>query len=177
MNSRSVVAWFGIVGTAVSLAACYVVPIDQRYPPEAGRPVVIGQTAQGVPVSLAPPLPAPQSLQARLYPLNDIAGKTGALSATVVDNLQGHGTFSVMFAGELLQGEATRVANDYPGFGRVHRVVYGEGRMPSGRRGIASATGHKGTFVNCEYALSGASMGTGACVFSNGAKYQLHFGA
>lgn len=177
MNNRSVVAWLGIVGTAVSQAACYVVPIDPRYPPEAGRPVVIAQGGQGTHVAVPPPQPAPLSLQARLYPLNDVAGKTGALTATVVDNLQGHGTFSVMFAGELLQGEASRVSNDYPGFGKIHSEVYGQGRMPSGRRGIASAAGHKGTFVNCEYALSGASMGTGACLFSNGAKYQLHFGA
>jgi len=175
MNRRSVVTWLGTAGLALSQAACYVVPIDHRHPPEAGHPVIITQTAQGVPVAVPPPQPAPLSLQARLYPLNDVAGKTGALTASVVDNLQGHGTFTVMFAGELLQGEATRVASDNPSFGRVHREVYGEGRMPSGRRGIASAAGHKGTFVNCEYALSGASMGTGACLFSNGAKYQLHF--
>lgn len=177
MNSRSVVAWFGIAGTAISQAACYVVPIDHRYPPGADHPVIIGHSTQGTPVAIPPPQPAPLNLQARLYPLNDVAGKTGALTATVVDNLHGHGTFSVMFAGELLQGEASRVAYDYPGFGRVHREVYGQGRMPAGRRGIASAAGHKGTFVNCEYALSGAAQGTGACVFSNGAKYQLHFGA
>jgi hypothetical protein len=177
MNSRSAVTWMGIAGMALCQAACYVVPIDPRYPPEAGHPVVIAHAPHGTPVAVPPPQPAPLTLQARLYPLNDIAGKTGALTATVVDNLHGHGTFSVMFAGELLQGEASRVANDYPGFGRVHREVYGEGRMPSGRRGIASAAGHKGTFVNCEYALSGASQGTGACQFSNGAKYQLHFGA
>jgi hypothetical protein len=53
--------------------------------------------------------------------------------------------------------------------------VYGDGRMPSGHRGIASAAGSRGTYVNCEYALSGHQRGTGACLFSNGAKYQLHF--
>jgi hypothetical protein len=45
----------------------------------------------------------------------------------------------------------------------VHRDVYGDGRMPAGQRGIASAMAANG--------------GTGACLFSTGAKYQLHFGS
>jgi hypothetical protein len=49
--------------------------------------------------------------------------------------------------------------------------------MPSGLRGIASAAGANGTYVNCEYALNGPNRGTGACLFSNGAKFQLHFGS
>ena len=77
----------------------------------------------------------------------------------------------------MLSGEASRVAAGYPGFGAVHRDVYGDGRMPAGQRGIASASGSKGTFVNCEYALMAANRGTGACLFSTGAKYQLHFGS
>jgi hypothetical protein len=116
-------------------------------------------------------------LQARLYPINQTAGKMGALTASVVDSANGHATFSLTHAGELLQGEASRVAAGYPGFGRVHREVYGDGRMPDGQRGIASATGSRGTYVNCEYALADAHRGTGACLFSNGATYQMHFGS
>ena len=119
----------------------------------------------------------PVMLQARLYPANDVAGRIGALSATVVDSLNGHATFNVTYAGEAMQGEASRVANDSPEFGRVHRLVFGDGRMPSGRRGIASAAGAHGSYVNCEYALTAAAVGTGACVFSNGALYHMHFGA
>jgi hypothetical protein len=105
------------------------------------------------------------------------AGKMGALAATVADSLDGHAVFSLTHGGELLQGEASRVAPGYPGFGAVHREVYGDGRMPSGQRGIASAAGTGGTYVNCEYALNGPNRGTGACLFSNGAKYQLHIGS
>jgi hypothetical protein len=47
---------------------------------------------------------------------------------------------------------------------------------PEGRRGIANAYGARGVNAQCEYVLSGPSQGTGACLFSDGARYQLHFG-
>jgi hypothetical protein len=155
------------------LSGCYVIPID--YPPAPGQGVSLSPAigAAAVPA----PQPVPTTLQARLYPLNETAGKMGALSATVMDTVNGHASFSLSHAGEVLQGEASRVPAGYPGFGSVHREVYGDGRMPAGQRGIASAAGGRGTYVNCEYALSGPNRGMGACVFSNGAKYQLHFGS
>jgi hypothetical protein len=158
-----------------SLAGCYVVPIDPRYS-AAEQP---GALAVSKPAA-APVLTTPHgsmSLQARLYPLNETAGKMGALTATVTDSRDGHASFSLSHAGELFQGDASRVASSYPGFGKVHREVYGQGAMPAGERGIASAAGPRGTYVNCEYALNAPNRGTGACVFSNGAKYQLHFGS
>jgi hypothetical protein len=173
MNRQSLLSWTLAVGTAATLSGCYVVPIDARYPYDPAHPYV----AQPAQVALPAPQPLPVTLQARLYPANDVAGRIGALSATVVDTLNGHATFYVNFEGETMQGEATRVTNDASGFGRVHRQVYGDGRMPEGRRGIANAAGAHGGYVNCEYALTAATMGTGACVFSNGAMYQLHFGA
>jgi hypothetical protein len=130
---------------ATGLGGCYVIPIDGRYP---------GLPQPAVPGAIATPTPV--TLHARLYPLNDAAGKMGALSAVVSDNTQGHGTFSLTVAGEALQGEASRASG--------------------GQRGIASAAGTRGTYVNCEYALTGVNRGTGSCLFSNGAKYQLHFG-
>jgi hypothetical protein len=45
-----------------------------------------------------------------------------------------------------------------------------------GPRGIANASGSRAISAQCEYVLSGPSKGTGACVFSDGARYQLHFG-
>jgi hypothetical protein len=159
---------------AAAVSGCYVVPIDHF--PSAGQPLPWTSGAPASPsLSSAPAVPA--ALQARLYPLNEMAGKTGALNANVMDNANGHAIFSVNFAGEVLNGEASRVPADYPGFGSVHREVYGSGRMPVGQRGIASATGARGTYVNCEYALNAPNRGTGACLFSNGAKYQLHFGS
>jgi hypothetical protein len=158
---------------AAVLSGCYVIPID--YPHAPGQVVAVGAPGTSH-VAVPAPQPVPTILQARLYPLNETAGKMGALTATVTDSVSGHATFSLSHAGEVLQGEASRVAAGYPGFGSVHREVYGDGRMPAGQRGIASAAGARGTYVNCEYALSGPNRGTGACVFSNGAKYQLHFG-
>jgi len=157
------------------VSGCYIVPLDAHSPPAGQPPIWSSSTPAGTPVSA--PLAVPGVLQARLYPLNETAGKTGALTASVSDNANGHATFSLNYAGEVLNGEASRVAAGYPGFGSVHRDVYGDGRMPAGQRGIASASGSKGTFVNCEYALMAANRGTGACLFSTGAKYQLHFGS
>ncbi len=169
-KSRIALAAAALAATA-SLSGCYVVPIDNRVPPPVYQPGM--QTGGPAPVSIAAPL----MLHARLYPLNETAGKMGALTATVVDSTQGHATFSLQHAGETMRGEASRVASDYPGFGAVHRAVYGQGHMPRGQRGIASAAGAQGSYVNCEYALSAPNQGTGACLFSNGAKYQLHFGS
>lgn len=152
--------------TTLLLAGCYVVPIDGRHYPS---PVAVSPDTAG-------PL-HPLNIAARLYPLNDTAGKIGTLTAQVTDTLNGHGTFSLSVGGELLQGEASRVPNDHPGFGAVHRQVYGDNRLPAGgRRGVASAGGTRGTYVNCEYVLTAAAQGTGACLFSNGARYQMHFG-
>jgi len=161
---------------ATALSGCYVIPIDPLHPPTPGQ-VFAATSAGGGVVPVTAPQPVPTMLRARLYPLNETAGKIGALTATVADSVNGHAVFSLIHAGETLQGEASRVAAGYPGFGTVHREVYGDGRMPSGQRGIASAAGSAGTYVNCEYALNGPNRGTGACLFSNGAKYQLHFGS
>lgn len=154
------------LGSTTLLAGCYVVPVQPQpsiYPPPQALPVV----------------PVAATYSARLYPLNDTAAQTGMIAATVTDNLNGRGTFSLIFSNELMQGEATRVADNYPGYGRVHQQVYGQSPRPvSGfRKGIANASGARGTYVNCEYALGAQSTGTGACIFSNGAKYQLHFGS
>jgi len=162
---------------ATVLSGCYVIPYDPQNPQRPAEVLAIGAPPSAAPVALPPPHPVPTILRARLYPLNETAGKMGALTATVSDSAGGHAVFSLTHGGELFQGEASRVAPGYPGFGSVHREVYGDGRMPSGQRGIASAAGTGGTYVNCEYALNAPNRGTGACMFSNGAKYQLHFGS
>mgnify|MGYP001232417336 FL=1 len=157
--------------TAATLTGCYVIPIDHHTPP--------GHYGSGhsQTVTVPAPLAQPLVLQARLYPANDIAGKVGTLTAVVTDNLNGHGTFAITVNNELLQGEATRVGDSHPGFGNIYRQVYGDGRAPNtGRRGIANAAGPRGTYMSCEYALTTTARGTGACVVSNGAKYQIHFG-
>ena len=170
------------VAVAGSLAGCYVVPID----PRTGQGYPIGtHDAQGQPQSpvtiITPPVlpqPAqPSVLSARLYPLNPQANKGGLLTAVVIDNNTGRGSFTLAYLGDTLQGEATRVDAGYAAFGRIHNEVLGAStRSFSGRRGIANAFGPKGVNVQCEYLITGPGMGTGACEFSDGAKYQLHFG-
>ncbi|HET7791848.1 MAG TPA: hypothetical protein VFL64_00565 [Rhizobacter sp.] len=168
---------------AAGLSACYVVPID----PKTGQGYPIsydnrGTSSQpGTVTVVTPPTPAgppqPSVLNARLYPLNTQANKGGLITATVVDNNAGRGTFTLSYLGDTLQGEATRVDANYA-FGRVYNEVLGlNQRSFSGRRGIANAYGGKGVSAQCEYLITGPAMGTGACQFSDGAKYQMHFGS
>ena len=164
--------------TAVAaLSACYVVPLD----PRTGQPYPApardggGVTIVTPPAPVAPPQPG--LLNVRLYPLNAQANQGGLLSAIVVDSHTGRGSFTLAYLGDNLQGEASRVDGSYAAFGRIHNEVLGTAARPfSGRRGIANAYGSRGVNVQCEYLISGPTMGTGVCLFSDGAKYQMHFG-
>lgn len=166
--------------TLSGLTACYVVPIDPRtgqaYPIAPREPGAAGQVAV-----LAPPVPPgppnPGVLNVRLYPLNPQANQGGLLTAVVVDGHAGRGSFTLAYLGDTLQGEATRVDAGYAAFGRIHDEVLGPApRSFSGRRGIANAYGRNGVNVQCEYLITGPALGTGVCRFSDGARYQMHFG-
>ena len=137
---------------ALSLSACVLVPVDSR----TGLPIN-GPVTMLAPAPTAPGPAAATVLTARLYPVNEAAQRAGLLSAVIVDQHSGRGTITLGYRGETLQGEATRV--DGPG-----------------RRGIANATSARGVSAQCDYQISGAGMGTGACMFSDGAMYSLHFG-
>lgn len=163
------------------LSACYVVPID----PRSGRPLPVSDGAGGTAAAPAPaavPAPVPQApsapsvLTARLYPLNQPANTGGLLVAQIIDNHGGRGSISLQYRGALLQGESTRVTDSSASYGRIHREVLGEWVPSSGRRGIANAYGANGVNAQCEYVLTGPALGTGACLFSDGAKYRIHFG-
>jgi hypothetical protein len=180
--SRVALAALTAAGVA-TVAACVAVPVDLR----TGQPVAWPQPANAAaagqaPVApLAPPAlatpPMPAVYTARMYPLNEIANRAGLLTAVVTDAHGGRGTFSLNYLGDAMQGEASRVEPNHPGFGRVHREALGAGvAQVQGPRGIANAVGARGISAQCEYVLSGPSRGTGACVFSDGARYQLHFG-
>ena len=182
-KSFSRVSWFAAVtGLGLSLSACYVLPID----PRTGQPypVVTRDSGYSTGYGAAPALPvvaslppAPTLLNVRLYPLNAQAHTGGMLSAQVVDNNAGHGSFIVPYLGDTLQGESTRVDASYASFGLVYQQVLGPSpRSFSGRRGIANAHGSKGVNAQCEYVLTGPGAGTGVCQFSDGANYQMHFG-
>ena len=82
---------------SISLAGCYVVPLDSR-------------NVQPVPqVSVANT--GPLVFPARLYPANDLAGGYGIINATVTNDLHGRGVFNATINGEAFSGEATRSAN------------------------------------------------------------------
>ncbi|NRF66852.1 hypothetical protein HLB44_07645 [Aquincola sp. S2] len=176
-----------LLGTLLS--ACYVVPIDPRtgrpLPPHDGphahpqpHPHPQPQVVVVPPPQVLPAAPPVASvLQARLYPLNEQANTGGLLVAQVVDNHTGRGSISLAYRGSLLQGESTRVDGSHAVYGRIHREVLGAWSAPgTGRRGIANAYGAGGINAQCEYVVTGPSIGTGACLFSDGAKYQMHFG-
>jgi hypothetical protein len=170
---------FSVAATcAAGLSACVVLPID----PATGRPYpVVAEPATRTTVVMPPaPSAPPQAsvISARLYPLNPIANKGGLLTAVVVDQHTGRGSFTLAYQGDNLQGEATRVDNSYAGFGRIHQEVLGTAaRAPTGQRGIANAYGSKGVNAQCEYLMTSTSQGTGVCLLSDGAKYQMHFGS
>lgn len=139
---------------AFALAGCYVVPVAPD-----GTP--IHPAALAVPVAPAPVYAAPVAppvLQARLYPSNDLATRTGMLAGTVTNTAAGKGRFQLDYQGEILVGEATRAPGD-------------------DRAGVASAYGPRGTYMTCEYRMTSPSLGTGTCRVSTGAQYQVHIGA
>lgn len=158
-----------------ALSACYVVPID----PRTGQPVPMTQPASVTvvqPAVVPSAQPAFSTLQARLYPVNEQAQGAGMVIASIVDQHSGSGSISLSYRGQLMQGDATRVDAGYPGFGRIHsQVLGGDARSNSGRRGVANAFGANGVSAQCEYIITGPTIGTGACLFSDGAKYQMHF--
>jgi hypothetical protein len=172
------------IGSGALLSACYVIPMNPdgspawQYMP-TGVAVPAPAPAPVVVYPAAPPgPPAPATYQARLYPMNEQAAQSGQLLATITDLHTGRGMLTMNLGGEFLSGEATRVSDGHPGFGTVYeKVVKRPIQVRSGQpKGIANATGSRGTWVNCEYVLEGGGRGTGACLMSNGAAYQIHFG-
>ncbi len=165
----------------VGLTACVIVPLDPKtgQPYSAHQPppqVVVVQQPQGVPPGVQAPAPA-NILSARLYPMNETARAGGILQSTTVDSGQGRGSFSINYQGQTLQGEATRVDRNYAGFGQVlSQVLGGQWANANGQRGVANAASANAS-MRCEYLFTSATQGTGACIVSDGARYQVHFGS
>lgn len=164
---------------AAVLSACVVVPVDpktgQPYPTQSPQVVVVQQPTQTAPV--ASPTPAWTALNARLYPVNEVARTAGPLVATVIDNGTGRGSFALNYLGQSLQGDATRVDRNYPGFGQIMSQVQGGTGwgQAAGQRGIANAASSS-LSMRCEYLFTAPGQGTGACLLSDGARFQIHFG-
>ena len=132
---------------AAALTGCYVVPMD----PRTGQPVM------PPPQVTAGTAATPVTFPARLYPANDLASRYGMVNATVSNDLQGRGVFNAVINGEAFVGEATR-------------------KSGSGRAGVASGAGNRGSFLSCEYTLNTATQGTGQCKLSDGAVFNMQLG-
>lgn len=138
-----------LVAMGSALAGCYVVPLNQ-YPASASNPAFNG--AQGT--AFVPITAVRAPFAARLYPGNEAASRLGTVAGIISNPERGHGEFSFTLGGESFAGEATRA--------------------PNSTKGIANASGNRGGYVRCDYAMSSANLGTGSCVFSNGAMYSMH---
>jgi len=151
---------------AFALSGCYVIPVGSggqpAWPPGAvwGPGTGASPTPPASPPSNGPAAraaAAPATLQARLYPANDLATQTGMVSGTVTNLMGGKGRFVLDYKGEVLSGEATRVSGDE-------------------RKGVASAYSPAGSYMSCEYQMNTPYQGAGTCSFSNGARYRVHIG-
>lgn len=173
MKKTSIHAALAAALPALMLSGCYVVPmgsgqldrltrvLEQAQNPAAGataKTIPPAASAASAPAPATPPAPVgPVTLQARLYPANDIASEVGMVSGTVTNMMNGKGRVQVSYRGEAMTGEATRVEGD-------------------SRKGMANAWGPNGAFMSCEYQMSAPVRGAGTCVFSDGARYQVHVG-
>lgn len=138
------------LGACSFLSACYVVPINHSDDAYSGA----RHRAQA---EAAPAAPVVKILNARLYPANDIAAPYGVQVGTVSSQLNGRGDISVVQAGEVFRGEATRDVNN-------------------SRNGVANGAGSKGGYMSCTYTMTQQTQGTGTCKFNNGAVYRFHIG-
>jgi hypothetical protein len=146
---------------AFALSGCYVIPVNPdgspAWPPGAvWGPGVTPSSRVTAPAPAQKPT-VPATLQARLYPANELATPTGIVSGTVTNMMSGKGRFVLDYRGELLSGEATRVSGEE-------------------RKGVASAYGRGGAYMSCEYQMNTPYQGAGTCLFSDGARYQVHIG-
>jgi hypothetical protein len=153
LNLQAFVMRVGLLSVgvgAITLAGCYVVPIEpSRYP--AGNPTNQPQQSQ------QPAPPSFVSFPARLYPANDLATSYGMVMAHVTSDLNGKGTFSTVISGESFSGEATRTSSGT-------------------RSGIANGAGNRGSYIACRYQMNSTTLGTGQCKLSNGAEFSMHVG-
>lgn len=135
-----------VVLVGAALSGCYVMPLNQTMPGQGGY------SASGTAIMPLAAIRAPYT--ARLYPGNQAASRLGPTSGIISNPVDGHGQFSFSVGGESYSGEATRA--------------------PNSSRGLANATGNRGGFARCDYTMSSAALGSGSCLFNNGARFDMH---
>lgn len=129
-----------------ALSGCYVVPVNHTIPGSGGY--ATSATA------IVPMAAIRAPFTARLYPVNQAASRLGGTAGIISNPEDGHGQFSFVIGGESYQGEATRAR--------------------SSSKGVANASGNRGGFARCEYAMSSATLGAGSCMLADGARYDMH---
>ena len=157
MKTSFVAASFGAILAAAALTACVVVPVgpDGRAYPMQPMPAPHAATPMVAPPS-APP--AHVVMSARLYPLNSTAKSAGLAAGQVTNYLDGKGSFNIQIGGEQFSGEATRASR-------------------GSSSGVANAVGNRGTGLSCNYTMNNATQGSGKCMLTTGAEFQLHLGS
>ena len=144
------------IGAIVSaLGGCYVVPLQADGRPYQGYQGTFAP-APFTPAVILPAPAGPAIVPVRMYPSNDIAAPSGTLAGSVTSYTSGRADFQFIRAGESFAGEATRYGGQ--------------------KNGVANATGTRGGYANCQYAMNNATQGTGVCKFSDGSMYSLHVG-
>lgn len=124
---------------ALSLAGCYIVPIDNG-----------ARTSSTAPV--AHPVVSEFTLNARLYPSNSSAQALGAGVATIVVKNTGQGTFQARIGAESFSGDATRTpgsnSGQANGAGSLGRYVSCNYTMNSDTVGSGTCTTSAGASFN-----------------------------
>lgn len=124
-----------------------------------------------------------------LYPANEVAQKTGVITAEITKYGVGSGPIKLsMPDGEILTGQYTVMVGGSTAYGSVFASAYGPGGMatangtgmtmdiPNSSNGVANAAGPKGTTAYCEFQNNNmAGHGFGACKISNGALYRMQY--
>ncbi|MBC7618695.1 MAG: hypothetical protein H7293_06855 [Candidatus Saccharibacteria bacterium] len=140
---------FSFLGNFAAVAVCSAMVSGCYMVPIQHAQVASNQAYAPVAVMAVRPI-----FTARLYPTNDIAATAGRITGSISNPERGQGEFAFVMGGENFVGEATRA--------------------PNASKGTANAAGNRGAYAKCTYTMSNATLGTGGCVFSSGATFDLH---
>ena len=113
---------------------------------------------------------------ARIYPLDTATLQSGTPTVEFVRQGLGHGPITVtMPDGEILRGEYQITENAAVGIGFAGTHTATAVGFGSGRPVVISATGDRGTVMNCEGSVDIGGHGSAVCENSRGGKYRVMF--
>jgi hypothetical protein len=113
---------------------------------------------------------------ARVYAMDDAALRSGTPKIEFTRSGLGHGPVTVtMPNGEVLHGEYQVTENAAVGFGLAGAHIATAVSYGSGRPVVISATGERGTILNCEGAADIDGHGSGICETNKGHRYRVMF--